>query len=285
MSSQLSPTPKNPKESARVLLKKHGLRPKKSLGQNFLINENVLKDIISAAELQTNDFVLEIGAGLGVLTRALAEKVEQVVALEKDPDLTKLLQKEFGDSSSVTILGEDVRSFLEKWEPPKDKEYKVVANLPFYLTSPLLRRLIDLFPPPSFIVVMVQKEVAERICARPPKSNRLATICRFRGLPEIVRPVPSSDFWPEPEVDAAILKISQIEQKPLDPVLMRLINAGFSSPRKTLANNLKSLGVSREFLTQCGFLPKVRAGALEQEDWLKLQNCFLGNKNAIIEPE
>jgi len=271
----------NLKEITQFELRNRGLTPQKHLGQNFLINPHVLDKIILAADLKDDDSVLEIGAGLGILTQALAEKSRKVRAIEKDPHLVKILKEKFANCPKIEILEEDARLFLK--EDPDLSSYKVVANLPFYLTSPLIFGLMGLTRPPSVIVIMIQKEVAERICAQPPKANRLAVICQFRGSCQIICQVPPIDFWPVPEVSAIVLKISEIKNYSFDPQLLRLINTGFAAPRKTLANNLLSLRIDKEFLTQCGFPEKIRAGALKKEDWIHLRNCFLEKKNAIIE--
>ncbi len=279
MSRKLSPII-NLAGDARSILQEKGLRPKKHLGQNFLINNKVLTDIIDVAELNPGDLVLEIGAGLGILTQALIDKSCQVLAIEKDPDLFNILKQRFDHINNVTILNQDVRCFLK--ENPDLSRYKIVANLPFYLTSHLIVSMITLVHLPSTIIIMIQKEVAERICAKPPKSNRLAMMCQFRGDCQIIQNVSSSDFWPKPEVSAAILKISNIEKHSFDQDLMNLIEIGFSSPRKTLLNNLKSLGIDSHFLSECGFNEKIRAEALDKNNWLKLLYCFLKKKNAII---
>ncbi len=281
MSSNLSPEAESLKNSYRRLMKTHGLKPQKHLGQNFLIDDHVLSDIISAAKLTDKDLVLEIGAGLGILTRALAEKSKKVIALEKDHSLVRVLEKEMADFPNTEIISNDIRSFLKRdcWSP---EEYKVIANIPFYLTSYLLLALINLSRPPKMVVLMVQKEVAERVCARPPRSNRLATIYRLRARSQMIRIVPASSFWPRPKVDSAILKIDQIKTDPIDQLLIKLIDAGFHSPRKTLANNLSArLNIDRQFVEKTGLDARIRAEALEISDWLNLFNHFIKLKSAL----
>jgi len=271
MSSQLSPKREDLEKTTRSVFKKQGTSPQKRLGQNFLINQQVLQDIIRASEIKSTDRILEIGAGSGILTEALIKKASSIIALEKDPILANLLKKKFS-GAKVDIINEDARDFLHRktdW-----RGYKIVANLPFYLTSPLLLNLLSLKKHPSLIVVMIQKEVAERICAKPPKSNRLATICQFYGDCQIIREVKASDFWPKPKVNAAIIKIT-----PSGDVLseenLKLINASFASPRKTLLNNLSAhYRIDRNLLAKLGFAPKIRAGELNKEQWLKLQKLF-----------
>lgn len=281
MSNSLSPIKSNLANQTKYLLRKYKLRAKKSLGQNFLINSSVLAEIVEAAELRKSDVILEVGSGLGTLTRVLANQVQEVIALEKDSRLVEVLTAELSDFANVSLLNEDARSFLLN----KERSFnKVVANLPFYLTSPLINRLINLSPPLELIVLMVQKEVAERICARPPKSNRLAVLCQLQAECQIVSRIPAKSFHPTPAVDAAVLRIKSFGPLP-DPFLVELVNAGFSSPRKTLANNFAThFNVSRSQLEQCGFNGKIRAEALALEDWRKIKNCFLDNKNVIIRP-
>lgn len=260
-------------------MKKHQIRVKKQLGQNFLIDRQVLADIIKTAELTPQDVVLEIGAGLGTLTEPLAERAKKIIALEKDPQLTGLLLSELGQLKNVSILNEDARTFIADNSVPFNK---VVANLPFYLTSPLLTGMMGLSPSPSLMVLMVQREVAERICAQPPKANRMAVLCQLQASCRLVRHVATSCFWPAPEVQASVIKIN-IKSPPPDPLLLKLVCAGFRSPRKTLANNLSSYpGFSRNMLTCCNLSPKIRAEALSLQDWQRLKNCFLSQKNVII---
>lgn len=274
MSNNLSPINSNLANQTKYLLRKYKLRAKKHLGQNFLISSSVLEEIVEAADLKKGDVVLEIGPGLGTLTRALANQAREVIALEKDPRLVEILIAELSDFSNISILNEDARSFLFNQE----RFNKVVANLPFYLTSLLINQLISLSPPPELIVLMVQKEVAERICARPPKNNRLAVLCQLQAECQLVSRVPAKSFYPAPEVDAAILKIKAFGPSP-DPFLVKLVNAGFSSPRKTLANNFVAhFNLSRSQLEQCGFNSKIRAEALTLEDWQRIKNCFLDNQ-------
>lgn len=281
MSNKLSPIEPNLANHTRNLLKKYQLRPNKRLGQNFLIDDRVLNDLLQAAELTSQDTVLEVGSGLGTLTRALARRVRKVISLEKDRRLNDILASELNEFDNVSVLNQDIRTFLSQKDILFDK---VVANLPFYLTSPLITGLMKLSPPPSLMVLMVQKEVAERICAQPPKANRMAVLCQIQARCRLVRQVPARSFWPAPEVDAAILKMNTSGISP-DPLLEKLVNAGFHAPRKTLANNLSSFpGFNQEILAQCNLNPKVRAEALTLQDWKHLKNCFLGQKNVIIRP-
>jgi 16S rRNA (adenine1518-N6/adenine1519-N6)-dimethyltransferase len=274
MSSQLSPNNNSLEKTTRLELGGKGLLPNKKLGQNFLINPSVLKKILIAADLKPTDKIIEIGAGSGTLTEALAEQVSCVVAIEKDPGLSDLLNEKFKNHSSVKIVNQDIRDFLNKEIILKD--WKIVANLPFYLTSPLLMRLIDLRPAPSLMVLMVQKEVAERVCAKPPKSNRLGVICQIKAECQIAFCLKAEDFWPKPKVDAAVLKIVSTEAE-ISPELKRLINVGFSSPRKTLANNLAAVyKIDKDFLEKHGFPLKARAEALNKEDWFRLEKLFSG---------
>lgn len=279
MSRHLSPNPDDRLGPTRELLKKYGLKPKDSLGQNFLIDLRPLPKIMAAAEIGPADSVLEIGPGLGVLTRPLAEKARQVLAVEKDEGLSRLLKRELGDLSNVSVLNQDIRCFLEEefdWS-----RYKVVANLPFYLTSPLIMGLLEQPDPLALIVVMVQKEVAERICAVSPRRSRLGVLCQLRGACRIVCSVPAESFWPRPKVDAAVIKIEP-EGKPIESSLRKLIDIGFSHPRKTLANNLAGKIKNSSELIECGKLPaKIRAEKLSLEDWRRLHRCFIKSKSEL----
>ena len=268
----------------KKLLKKYNLRPSRRLGQNFLVDEKVLRKIIEAAELSKNDIVLEVGPGIGNLTVELAKSVKKVIAVEKDQDLVRIL-KELLDCwkvRNVRIVEGDIRK-IENCKLKIENCYKVVANLPYYLTSPLIRKFLEASNAPKEMILMVQKEVAQRICAKPPKMSILAVSVQFYAKPEIISFVSKKSFWPQPKVDSAIIKI-----KPLINADKRLINAdlflktvktGFSQPRKQLANNLSNglkmdKGKVKNWLLKNNIQPTQRAETLTIEDWLKLLKSY-----------
>jgi len=247
----------------RELLRKYGLKPRKHLGQNFLINKDILSEIIKAADLNKNDTVLEIGPGLGILTKELAKKVKKVIAIEKDEKLVKILKKELSHLKDVEIVEGDILKFNIQYLV-SNKYYKVVANLPYYITSPVIRKFLEEGnPPPSakvstfvktsadrsggrpkLMVLMVQKEVAERICAKPPDMSLLSVAVQFYSQAKIVKIVKKECFWPRPKVDSAIIKLTT-NNRQLTTIntnlFFKIVKAGFSQPRKQLKNNLKNI--------------------------------------------
>ncbi|MDO8655276.1 MAG: 16S rRNA (adenine(1518)-N(6)/adenine(1519)-N(6))-dimethyltransferase RsmA [bacterium] len=193
-------------DSPRQILHSQGLAPKKHFGQNFLVNMGVTPKMLASAELSKADTVLEVGPGLGAITRELGLAAHQVVAVERDRELVKTLREEFSGASNVEIVqGDMLKASLGKDGLNLKKGYKVVANLPFAITGPLIRKFLEDDNPPSLLVLLVQKEVAQRICARPPDMNLLAASVQFYCQPRLVSVVSKGVFWPQPKVDAAIL--------------------------------------------------------------------------------
>jgi len=251
-------------------------QPKKILGQHFLIDKKALSKIIQSAELSPQDIILEIGPGLGQLTFALAPKVKKIIAIEKDKRLFEILKEKTKKRKIKLILGDILKIFPEKL-PLKTQKYKVVANIPYYLTSNLIRRLLEAKNPPQLIVLLVQKEVAQRICAKPPQMNLLAVAVQYLAQPKIIAYVSKKSFWPRPQVDSAILKIIPQRKKLVQKrkKFFQIVKAGFVHPRKLLLNNLaQELKINKEKLvqifTQLGFDLKLRAEALSVGEWEKL---------------
>ena len=252
------------KERALYLLEKHGLKPNKSLGQNFLLDENVLNKIVEAANVGPNDNVIEVGPGLGVLTRKLAEKAQHVTAIELDRGLIALLERENKFLHNVDFLHKDAL----KYTPPLDLDYKLVANIPYYITSPLISHFLMAENRPKKIVVLIQKEVAEKICAPEGKLNVIALHVQIFGKPKIVSLVPPEAFYPEPKVKSAILEIDVFD-KPLveDYIkLLKLAHRAFSQKRKKLTNSLPEI---KDKLIELG-LGSLRPERLTIEDWKKM---------------
>jgi len=262
----------------KKILEEHDLQINKRLGQNFLIDNNILNKIIDVANLSNQDTVLEIGSGLGTLTKELAQKAKKVITIEKDAKLIIILREALKDYNNIELIEADIlRSDLCKGRTSKLKDYKVVSNLPYYITSPVIRMFLESNNPPQEMVLMVQKEVAQRICARPPKMNLLAIATQFYAQPKIMFSVSKNSFWPRPKIDSAIIKISDIKKikKEESKKFFQLVKAGFSSPRKQLANNLeKVLSIPRDqtkrALTKCGLPHQARAQVLTVENWKTL---------------
>ena len=262
-----------------------GRSARKSLGQHFLIDDVVLKDIVTAAELSPADTVLEIGPGLGVLTRELAGRVGRVVTVELDDNLAASLKKEMAPYGNVTVINESILKLEPASLVSGHSGYKVVANLPYYITAAALRHLLEASQPPALIVVMVQKEVAEAIAAALGKLSLLAVSIQFYGRPQIVGYVPASAFYPVPKVDSAILKIvlnrRSVVAVPDREGFFRLVRAGFSAPRKQLAGSLANgLGVPKErvvaLLREAAIDARRRAETLSLEEWAGLWRVYQG---------
>lgn len=260
---------------ATAVLKRFGLRADKSLGQNFLQDSSALEKIARAAEIQAEDSVLEIGPGLGSLTRYLALTAKEVVALELDPDLIPPLRAVLKPCPNVRvvqgdILKTDVSELIHK------KDYLVAANIPYYITSAIMRHLLESDPTPRRIVLTIQKEVAERVCAAPGDLSLLALSVQVYGKPSIVSVIPASAFHPAPKVDSAILRVD-IYPEPLIPretlaAFFKLTKAGFSQKRKTLRNSLSSgLHIKPQeaeaLLKSASIDPMRRAETLSIEEW------------------
>ena len=254
-------------------------KPNKLLGQHFLRDQNVLTKIIAAADLTKNDSVLEVGPGLGVLTRELAKCAGQVLAVEKDKTLAGILIDQLANEkiNNVKIIEDDILEFLKTKSDQLPADYKVVANIPYYLTSHLIRLLLESTNPPRDIVLLIQKEVAKRICAKPPEMSLLAVSVQFYATAKIVASVSRKSFRPEPKVDSAVIKMTP-HQKYRDAEMSKyfaLVHAGFSHPRKQLLGNLsKELSIEKEkinlALAKAGIKNSQRAETLTIEDWRKL---------------
>jgi len=267
----------------RGLLKQAGLHARKGLGQHFLVDGAYLKQIISAAEITKNDCIIEVGPGLGVLTRALAESAGQVIAIEKDENLSGLLKNNLSQYGNVTIVNQDIlhadiAALLKTCFPDGVPEYKVVANLPYYITSPVLRFFLEASIKPVSMVVMVQKEVARQITAKPGEMSLLSVGVQIYGDPKIVNYVPARAFYPPPEVESAILKIKVFPRPAVDVEIgsfFRLVRAGFSAARKQIINPLShGLELPKEavlaLLRRAEIDPHRRAETLSLGEWGRL---------------
>lgn len=262
----------------RNLLYAHNMRPNKAFGQNFLIDRSVLMKIVAAAEIDPNDEILEVGAGTGVLTRELAQKARRVVAVELERDMLALLAKTTSHSPNVELIARNLL-FLNPVEIFGQAPYKLVANLPYYITAPTFRHFLESANPPRALVVMVQQEVAERIVAKPGDLSVLAISVQFYGQPRIVARVPASSFYPAPKVDSAILRVDVHADAPLTAVeresFFRLVQAGFSERRKQLHNSLThglhyKNEIIRAWLSEAGIEASRRAETLSIAEWLQL---------------
>jgi 16S rRNA (adenine1518-N6/adenine1519-N6)-dimethyltransferase len=275
------------------LLRKYNIRPFKGFGQNFLISENILKKIVEVANVSPEDIILEIGSGIGTLTQELARKVKRVITIEKDEKMVEILKETLVDFKNVKVIEGDALKLNPKNYKLRTKNYKLIANLPYNITSPVIRKFLESGNPPKEMILMVQKEVAQRICAKPPakgevrpkgrpKMNLLAVSVQFYSKPEILFYVSKNSFWPSPKVDSALIKITlkKVLQRPaLCDLFFKIVRAGFSQPRKQILNNLsKVLKLDKEtikfWLLENGINPNQRAETLKIEDWIKLTNNY-----------
>ena len=267
----------------KKLLASYDLRAKKGLGQNFLIDGSILKKIAAAAELTTADMVIEVGPGLGVLTETLAEQAGKVIAIELDKNLADILKVRFKDLKKVTVIQDDVLKVNPADILGKQTAYKVVANLPYYITSAVIRHFLEATVKPNTMVLMVQKEVAKQITARPGEMSLLSVSVQLYGKPGMVSKVSAQSFYPAPNVDSAILKIEVYPQPKVQTGdidgFFNIVRAGFSANRKQLVNSLSNgLKVPKSeilpLLERTGIDPQRRAETLTIDEWGVLYGVF-----------
>lgn len=265
-------------ENIQTLLKSHGIHPNKTFGQNFLMNEIVLQDIVDSVPLQRGEALMEVGPGIGNLTKKLLEKNEFVLAVEKDESFARILHSlkkqyrnfryEFSD-----VLKFDFQKFL------KDYRYHVVANIPYYITGKIIQLFLQAKHKPETLTLLVQKEVAENVIAKPGQLNLLAISVQLYGEAKILEKVPARDFFPAPKVDSAVLQI-KILQKPKYEVgdekkFFKILRACFAGKRKQIHNTLKNnLGLEKDLvakiLEECKVSQQARPQELSIEQWLLL---------------
>jgi 16S rRNA (adenine1518-N6/adenine1519-N6)-dimethyltransferase len=267
----------------RGWLRQLGIRGGRRLGQHFLVNRGVLHQIVAAAELGPADTVIEVGPGLGLLTRELVKRAGRVVAIELDERLATALGQSLHHPPNLSIINADVLQVdpAELIAQPQVTGYKVVANLPYYITSPTLRHFLEARVKPSLLVVMVQQEVGQAIVAKPGEMSLLAISVQFYGQPRIVSKVPASCFFPRPKVDSVLLRIDVYSEPPVKvsapSLFFNLVRAGFVSRRKQLRNSLAhGLQIAPQeaasLLEQAGIDPRRRAETLSLEDWARLES-------------
>jgi 16S rRNA (adenine1518-N6/adenine1519-N6)-dimethyltransferase len=276
--------------SAQVksLLRQSGLKARKSLGQHFLIDGAVLGVIIEAAELSSKDAVIEVGPGLGILTRELARRAGNVIAIELDTKLASLLQRQLASLSNLRVVNTDILKVKPSQLLGDKSDYKVVANLPYYITSPVLRYFVEGSPKPSLMVMMVQKEVGEAIVARPGKMSLLAVSLQMYSKIKIISYVPAQSFYPQPKVDSVILRFDMLTEPAVKVAdinsFFDVVKCGFSSPRKQIHNSLAyGLGIKASevapLLKQADIDPQRRAETLSLEEWARLYEVLGFLKN------
>lgn len=269
------------------ILHRFKLRADKKLGQNFLIDENIVRNIVAAAELSDKDTVLEVGPGIGTLTQGLAESGAAVVAVELDKRLLPVLDMTLEGYDNVRIVNGDILQ-VDIMQTVGVDEFKVCANLPYYITTPIIFALLEKRLPMERLVAMVQKEVAERMAAKPGGKDygALSVAIQYYTEPEIAFIVPSSSFIPAPSVDSAVIVCKRREKPPVEvcdeALFFRVVKAAFSLRRKMLNNSLKNMGIKGEqvakWLELSGVDGKRRAETLSLEDFAALTNTFAASK-------
>ncbi len=278
------------------LVRRHNLNLKKSLGQNLLIDSTHLARIADAADLETTDTVLEIGPGLGALTHHLAERAGRVIAVELDQRLMPVLRAEFADRPHVSFVHGDIlelnpAELIRMLRPDQPgtasaaEPYKVVGNLPYYITSAVLRHVLESLPPPTLAVLLVQQEVAQRMVAQCGAMSLLAVSVQFYARPRALHKIPAGAFLPRPKVDSRVVRLD-VRAKPAVPDVeparfFQIVRAGFSQRRKQLRNSLSAgLSCTKEqadhWLTSSGIEPRRRAETLSLQEWGMLTRTVYG---------
>ena len=279
----------NPKNTIEVL-QKYNFNFQKKFGQNFLINTSVLEEIIEAAGVTKDDFVLEIGPGIGTMTQYLCEAAREVVAVEIDSNLIPILKDTLSAYNNVEVLNEDILKVdIQKlaFEKNENRPIKVVANLPYYITTPIIMGLFESHVPIDSITIMVQKEVADRMQEGPGSKEygALSLAVQYYAKPEIVVNVPPSCFMPQPKVGSAVIRLTRHEKPPVEvedeKLMFKIIRASFNQRRKTLANGLNNFPdihlpkeVIQESILEMGVPVTVRGEALSLEQFAKLSNII-----------
>lgn len=278
MDPALIPTPLN----VRNLLREHGLIPKKSLGQNFLVENGALEKVVNAAEIEPVDVVLEIGAGLGSLTRFLSVTARKVVAVELDSHLLPILETVLGSRGNVELVYGDILK-LDPARLISVDQYLVVANIPYYITSAIFRHLLAAKRKPRRIVMTIQREVAQRICAEPGDMSLLALSVQVFGTAKIVAKISAGSFYPAPKVDSAVIRVDLYPEPLVEAAMLdrffQLTRAGFGQKRKMLRKSLAaglslSVPVVEDMLLQNEIDPTRRAETLSLDEWGKLTEYY-----------
>ena len=275
------------KDTIKKLLKDNNLPTLKKFGQNFLVEKNILEKIIESACLKKDDIVLEIGPGLGVLTKELAAKCQKVIAIEKDKRIINLLKQNLAGFDNVEIVEADIlkldycrcqTSTLCRCLTSTARDYKIVANLPYNIALPVIRKFIETENPPQEMILMLQKEVGEKLCSKKGSLPKIAV--EFYAKAELLFKVPKTAFYPQPKVDGAVIRITKIQKnlpKINEKLFFKILKTGFSYPRKTILNNLSKLKEKKDteiWLKKAGIDPIKRPENLLLADWVKLCNGF-----------
>lgn len=271
-------------EETQMLLNQYGLRANKKLGQNFLINQQIIDEIIEKAEITKEDVVLEIGPGLGSLTKALIQNAKKVIVVELDDNMIPILKNRFGEEN-LEIIHEDILKINLNDIIKANGRIKVVANLPYYITTPIVMKLLEEEYDIESITVMVQKEVGERLCAKAGdrELGAVTIAVNYYSNAKMVIDVPKENFLPAPEVDSCVIRLDVLKEPPVElkdkKAFFRLVKAAFSQRRKTINNSLASGGYNKEdiikVLEELQLNPKLRAEDLSIQDFANISNLLL----------
>lgn len=277
----------------RSLMKKYGFKFSKSLGQNFLKDENIVNEIISYSDLNEDDIVIEVGPGIGVMTENIAKKVKKVIAIEIDKNLIPILNETLKNYNNVEIINEDVLKVnlneLKETYFPNIKP-KIIANLPYYITTPIIMNFLESNFDFQSMVVMMQKEVAERITSKPGNKiyGTISVAVQYYATPILVLTVPKESFVPQPKINSAVLKLVPHDScltKVMDHKLfLKTIKGAFSTRRKTLLNSLSNVfnkDAAKKALELSGINPNKRGETLSVEEFARLSNAFSKIKNRL----
>ena len=273
------------REETIAILNKYGLRANKKLGQNFLINESIIYDIVKKANVTKEDVLIEIGPGLGSLTKELINNAKKVIAIELDPNMIDILKSRFGIFDNFEVIyGDILKIDLEELIKGYDS-VKVVANLPYYITTPIIMKLLEDRLKIKSITVMVQKEVGERICAtyKDKEYGAITVSVQYYSEPQIIIDVPKENFLPAPEVDSCVIRLDMRKKPPVflkdEKLFFRLVKGAFTQRRKTINNSLTCSGKSKEeimaALDKLGIDSKFRAENLSIQQYADIANTLV----------
>jgi 16S rRNA (adenine1518-N6/adenine1519-N6)-dimethyltransferase len=270
--------------TTKNIVKKYGFRFSKSLGQNFLIDDTVLEDIIEASEITTDDFVIEIGPGVGNLTKMLLNRAKKVCAVELDSELIPILKEELKEYENLEIVHGDALKVDFNEIIGGEKKVKVVANLPYYVTTPVISKLLNGNYDIKSITIMIQKEVAERIAAKPntKEYGALTLLVQYYCSVEIIREVSHKAFIPQPKVESMVIKLNKYENPKVSlkdkELFFKVVRESFNMRRKTLSNSLRNIKLEKDKLLEAfmnaGIDPKRRGETLSIEEFGKLSDCI-----------
>lgn len=279
-------------EETKYIMNKYNIKANKALGQNFLINEEVVEEIINSSNIQSDDLIIEIGPGLGTLTKYLLEKAKKVICIELDKHMVEILNDRFKLYDNFQLICDDVlkvnlNRIIESEKSDNGiKNVKIVANLPYYITTPIIMKLLEEKLDLESITVMIQKEVADRLIATPgdKETGAITYSVFYYAESEKVMEVPNSSFIPEPEVTSEVIKLKIREKNPVDvenkELMFKIIKSAFMQRRKTLLNSLTNTGIfknksiGQDILSRAGITENVRAEKLTLEDFARITNLI-----------